>query len=67
MSQKVYLFTADLGDGSSTVRFTRDYDLLDRLCDEDPEQYGMNEGYSDTLTFPDDLDLAECGFRFYED
>lgn len=67
MAQKVYLFTADQGDGSSTVRYTRDPDLLERISEEDPESYGMNEGYADELVFPDDLDLVACGFSFYED
>lgn len=65
MTQKVYLFTQDLGDGSSAVRFTRDPDLLDKLCEED-DSFGMNEGYSRTLEFPDDLDLNAVGFDFYE-
>lgn len=67
MAQLVYLFTADGGDGSNSVSFTRDPDLLDRLIEDDPDTYGMNEGYSDVLTFPDELDLEACGFSFYEE
>lgn len=66
MAQTVYVFTTDQGDGSSGVNFTRDPDLLDRIIEEDPETYGMNEGYADVLNFPDDLDLVACGFSFYE-
>jgi hypothetical protein len=67
MAQKVYLFAEDLGDGSSAVRFTTDYDLLDRLCEEQPEWFGMNEGYSRTLTLPDDLDLKAAGIDLYSE
>lgn len=67
MTQKVYVFIVDGGDGSASVQYTRDPDFLDRMWDEDPESYGLNEGgYSDILEFPDDLDLEECGFSFYE-
>lgn len=65
--QKVYMFTRDLGDGTSSVSFTKEPGRLDKLVDKDPEQYGMNEGYAKILTFPDDLDLAACGFSFDED
>jgi hypothetical protein len=64
MAQRVYVFTADGGDGSSSVCFTRDVELLAKLEDEDPESYGGNEGVASVLTFPDNLDLEECGFDF---
>lgn len=68
--QHVYLFTEDLGDGSNAVRYTQDAGLLRRLQDDDHEEcdsFAMNEGYSDTLTFPADIDLKKCGFDFYQE
>lgn len=62
--QRVYVFTSNNGDGSSSVCYTRDPDLLDQLESDDPETYGMNEGSATELTFPDDLDLDTCGFDF---
>lgn len=59
MSQIVYVFTRGNGDGSASVEYTQDPDLLDRLMDDDCESYGMNEGYADELTFPDDVDLSK--------
>lgn len=70
MSQKVYLFAEDLGDGSSAVRFTRDPELLHRLQDDSHEYcdyFQQNEGYSRVLDFPDTLDLETCGFDFYKE
>lgn len=68
--QKIYLFTEDLGDGSQAVRYTKDPDLLDRLCDnKNPyaDYFLQNEGYSRTLTFPAGVDLEAAGFDFYEE
>lgn len=62
--QRVYVFTSNNGDGSSSVCYTRDPDLLDVLEDEDPESYAGNDGGASELTFPDDLDLEACGFDF---
>lgn len=65
--QKVYVFVSDGGDGSASVCFTQDPNLLSILEEEDPESFGLNEGgYSDVLTFPADLDLKAAGFAFYE-
>lgn len=63
--QKVYVFVEDGGDGSAMVHFTKDQTLLSRLEDKDPEYFGLNEGYSDTLIFPAGFDLEGAGFRFY--
>ncbi|AGH62723.1 hypothetical protein B5P22_30950 [Pseudomonas tolaasii] len=50
---KVYFFTVDGGDGSSSVDVTDDPDFLASAEEEDPEAYGGNEGsYSIILTFP---------------
>lgn len=64
MSQKVYVFTRDLGDGSSAVGYTRDPDYLRKH--EDDDDLAMNEGFSDTLEFPHTLNLVDCGFNFSE-
>lgn len=64
MSQTVYVFTRDLGDGSNTVGYTRNPEYLDENQNDD--DLAMNEGFADTLHFPDDLDLASCGFSFSE-
>lgn len=65
--QKVYAFVADGGDGSASVGYTRDPNLLERLEEEDPETYGQNEGnYSDVFVFPASFDLKAAGFCFYE-
>lgn len=61
--QTVYVFTSDNGDGSASVQYTLDEDLLDRLGESD--EFNMNEGYSDVLTFPADFDLKAAGFSFY--
>lgn len=66
MTQNVYVFTSNNGDGSASVCFTRDPDLLEKLEDEDPETYGLNEG-QDVLSFPDDVDLDAAGFNFMTD
>lgn len=65
MSQKVYVFTRDQGDGSSSVGYTRDPEYLDKHQDDD-ESLSMNEGFSDVLEFPHTLNLVDCGFRFSE-
>jgi hypothetical protein len=69
MAQVVFGLTVDGGDGSSHIQWFRDEAVVRRLLDSDDgvdlEMYGANEGYpSETLTFPDDLDLEACGFRF---
>lgn len=65
MSQKVYVFTRDNGDGSSSVGYTRDPDYLNKH-QEDDDSLGMNEGFCDTLNFPHTLNLVDCGFSFTE-
>lgn len=75
MAQVVYGLSCDHGDGSAGIRWFKDKELVDRLLDEDGgfpdyvwESYCQNEGSpAQTLTFPDDLDLAACGFRFGDD
>jgi hypothetical protein len=62
--QKVYLLCIDGGDGSVGTLFYRKEPDIEALTDEEPEVYGCNDGSLTELTFPDDLDLHACGFRF---
>ena len=65
--QKVYMLSTDNGDGSNSTHFFAKEPNLNAMTEEDPETYGCNEGNMDVLTFPDDLDLHACGFRFSDD
>ena len=69
MTQVIYGFSNDCGDGSTRTSWFRDSDLVNMLQDASsglPEW--LLEGYLSgtvyTLTFPDDLDLEQCGFSF---
>lgn len=68
MAQVIYGLICDSGDGSCHMRWFRNKELVDQLLDDNTgehEIYWANEGTpSATLTFPDDLDLKKCGFRF---
>jgi hypothetical protein len=69
MTQTIYGLTQDYGDGSAGMRWYRNKEIVDAKLDEsspdwDESMYG-NEGVpSMVLTFPADLDLEKCGFRF---
>ena len=66
-TQKIYGLIADCGDGSSVMCWFRELDDVNYLLDEDNghEQFWPNEGgTAEELTFPADLDLVKCGFRF---
>lgn len=71
MAQVVYGLTRDNGDGSNSICWFINKAVVDRLTsgnDEDfLEEYAMNEGISETLTFPDGIDLEACGFSFSDD
>lgn len=69
MAQTVYGLISDGGDGSAHIRWFRSIDIVNKLLNDDEycEQYGVNDGSPETLTFPDDLDLTECGFTFDDD
>jgi hypothetical protein len=72
MTQTIYGLTRDYGDGSAGMRWYRNKAIVDAKLDEDgpdwDESMSGNEGVpSMTLTFPDDLDLEACGFRFDDD
>ncbi len=64
--QTVYCLSSNNGDGSSSVCWFTSVseEDLEKLIDLDPESWGMNDCGADTYTFPDDLDLKACGFRF---
>ena len=64
MAQVVYGLIADNGDGSSSMRWFRNMDMVNNLLDDD-DMYYANEGSpAETLTFPDDICLEVCGFSF---
>lgn len=67
MTQTIYGVVANCGDGSSTLHWFKNKPDIDAMMDEDSELWGMSEGIDQTLTFPAELDLAKCGFTFYED
>lgn len=63
----IYGLSSDLGDGSGSIRWFRDKDIVDMLLNDDSycEEYWANEGSPNSvLTFPATLDLEKCGFRF---
>jgi hypothetical protein len=67
--QTIYGLINDCGDGSSSIHWYRNKEAVDAVLDEDSpdwdESYNQNEGTpAETLTFPDDLDLAAAGFYF---
>lgn len=66
---KIYGLMSDNGDGSSSINWFKNKQLVDKILDDgDPYIWGCNEGYpAETLTFPDDLNLEECGFMFSDD
>lgn len=68
MSQVIYGLISDNGDGSCSMNWFRDYDIVNRLLDNDDERFGTNEGSpAETLTFPATLDLTVCGFTFSDE
>lgn len=70
MTQKVYGLVADNGDGSCSMCWFQKMESVDWLLDTDNgrESFWANDGGpAETLTFPDELNLAECGFRFSDD
>ncbi len=65
--QTIYGLIVDCGDGSSTIRWFTNFELVERLLSED-EEYGMNEGCpAETFYFPENLNLEDCGFVFSDD
>lgn len=65
-TQTIYGLICDGGDGSSSMRWYRNREMVQSLLDDD--DYYANEGSpAVTLTFPADLDLKACGFRNISD
>lgn len=64
-TQTIYGAIRDGGDGSATIVWFKNKATVDKRL-EDDEDYNMNEGRAKTLTFPADLDLVACGFRFID-
>ena len=66
--QNIYGVICDSGDGSSHMQWFRNKELVDDILDEDHddhELYYANEGEpSSILSFPDELNLEQCGFKF---
>ncbi len=59
--KKLYFLVADLGDGTTTVRWFEDGTRARHIIDEDPEQYCTNEGGPRYITLPDDFDITTLG------
>ena len=62
---KVYLIICDGGDGSASIRYHKNLDIVKILL-EDKEDYYMNEGCWDTIEVADDF-MPTGGFddEFY--
>lgn len=67
MTIKVYGMVSNNGDGSGSMHWFLDGDLVDRIVDEDPETWGGNDCGADIYTFPDGFDFAAAGFSFSDD
>lgn len=70
--QTVYGLMSDNGDGSGSINWFINKDLVDALLSYDDndmlECFYQNEGYpAETLHFPDSLNLEQCGFGFSDD
>ena len=67
--QRVYGLISDCGDGSSSMYWFQNKAIVDAILEsDDVEQFYPNEGSpSETLIFPNDLNLKECGFWFADD
>jgi hypothetical protein len=69
MTQTIYGLTQDYGDGSAGMRWYRNEARVEALLDPrspdwDESMYANEGTPSMVLTFPADLDLEKCGFRF---
>jgi hypothetical protein len=60
--RRIYYLVSDGGDGSASVRFFRDGEKAQALCDDDDqcEAYGLNEGSPGWF----DVDGEIAGIRF---
>lgn len=64
--QTIYGLGVNCGDGSYCIRWFRNEELADRLLAEEDE-YMYEDCPTETLTFPADLDLEQCGFSFSDE
>lgn len=65
---KVYALISDNGDGSASIHWFKNGELVDKLLDDDPEYWYLNEGSpAETLLFPDGTDVESFGFVFSDD
>jgi hypothetical protein len=61
--QVIYGLIEDNGDGSGSMRWFRNLNIVERLLEDD--DFYANEGSpAETLYFPVSLDLNLCGFIF---
>ena len=58
--------TSDNGDGSTSVLFFQDVELAQELLELDIDDFRCCNAAS-YLTFPDVIDLDQCGFNFVDD
>jgi hypothetical protein len=69
-NQTIYGLLHDNGDGSTSMHWFRTHEEVDAVLDQDAlvtyEAYWTNDGPSEVLHFPEDLDLESCGFVFQE-
>lgn len=69
--QTICFITRDNGDGTASVLFFKDVALAESLiqCDDSGENYGSFSMNSEVtkFTFPDVVDLDQCGFRFSDE
>jgi hypothetical protein len=66
MAQIIYGLISLNGDGSNSMNWFKNEKLVDYLLENEHYEFGGNEGSCETYTFPDELDLEQCGFRFAE-
>ena len=69
-TQTIYGVTSNNGDGSASIDWYRNKDLLDEFMNSSSpkwkEEYNMSDGYAAVLTFPANLDLENAGFYFQD-
>ena len=67
--QHICYVSRDNGDGSASVLFFKNISLAEKLVSNDDfvVEFYWNEGEVSVLTFPDVVNLEDCGFRFSDD
>lgn len=64
--QVIYGLICDNGDGSGSMQWFRNLDLVEQLLEEN-DFYANKGSLAETLTFPISLDLNLCGFQFSDE